>query len=93
MKGLKLMLPLWPLSHQICQDDRTSMCCKIPNKLCLDCYICAIASCLEKRCDAFASPPRVQLLHNPLLDMQSSTQGRLRRSYALLKSKKTMQPG
>ena len=29
----------------------------------------------------------------PMLDMQSSTHGRLRRSYALLKSRKTMQPG
>ena len=30
---------------------------------------------------------------NPMLDMQSSTQGRLKRSYALLMSRKTMQPG
>ncbi len=24
MKVLKLVLPIWPLSHQICQDDWTS---------------------------------------------------------------------
>ncbi len=43
---------------EICQDDRTSKTDVLedPQELCLDCYICAVASCLEKSCcDAFAS--------------------------------------
>ena len=67
VRGLKLVLPLWPLSHQICQDDRTSKTDVLEDpQQTLDCCICAVASCLvasclEKSCcDAFASPPGVQ---------------------------------
>ncbi len=41
------------------------VCWKVPNKLRLDCYICAVASCLEKAA-VTPSPSRVQLLHNDL---------------------------